>query len=275
MISRLKNLFNDTIWFVSSIVEKKNLIKELSKKELKSKYTDSYLGAVWLFLEPILFIAVLWFVFGIGLRGGRGGEIPFIVYLSIGIVSWRYFAENLNKGCGLIKSYSFLVKKVDFRLSILPIVLIISSSVIHVALLLFVFLIMMANNVLPSFFIIQLFYYYFAMALLLLGLVWLTSALSVFVPDIKKIVSVFVQFGFFLTPVFWKVDRLPELYVNILSLNPMFYIVHGYRDSLIYDIPFWEKPFQTIYFWSFTLFVLLLGAIVFKRLRPHFAAVVQ
>ena len=96
-------LISDIKWFVGSLFKKKDLILELSKRELKTKYTGSYLGPAWLFLEPICFIGILWFVFTIGFRGGGTvGDVPFIVFLSTGIVCWGYFSENFSANTGFI-----------------------------------------------------------------------------------------------------------------------------------------------------------------------------
>lgn len=275
MVRFLNNLFSDAKWFIQSLYEKRDLIAELAKRELKEKYTGSYLGPAWLFLEPISFICILWFVFSIGLRGRGGGEeIPFIVFLATGIVCWGYFSENFNSNTGLVKQYSFLLTKTDVALSIIPIVNLISSLVAHGVLIFFVVIIAAVNKVYPTFYLIQIFYYTGAMMVLLLGLGWLTSALNVFVNDVAKIVKVLVQFGFWLTPIIWNYKMIGPQYLPVFKLNPVFYIIQGYRDCIFNKIPFWEKPLWSLYYWGFTVFILLLGAIVFKRLRPHFAAVI-
>jgi len=248
---------------------------ELSKRELKTKYTGSYLGPAWLFLEPICFICILWFVFTIGFRGGGTvGDVPFIVFLSTGIVCWNYFSENFSANTGLVKQYSFLLTQTDVALSILPIVKIISSLVAHGALILFVVIITAVNKIYPTFYLLQIFYYTVPMMALLLGLGWFTSALNVFVNDVAMLVNVLVQFGFWLTPILWNYEMAGPKYLPIIKLNPMFYIIQGYRDCIFNKIGFWEKPLGTLYYWAFTAVILLLGALVFKRLRPHFAAVV-
>jgi ABC-type polysaccharide/polyol phosphate export permease len=87
-------------------------------------------------------------------------------------------------------------------------------------------------------------------------------------------VQVVTQFGFWLTPVFWKMNNFSPEAQFYLKLNPMTYIVEGFRDSLFMNGWFWQKPEQTIYFWGFTLFALVLGNVVFKRLQPHFSEVI-
>ena len=75
------------------------------------------------------------------------------------------------------------------------------------------------------------------------------------------------------TPVIWPVDNLPDWAYAIIRLNPLFYIVQGYRGVLLYDQPFWFQWPLDLWFWACTLFVLLLGSLLFGRLKPHFADV--
>ena len=114
----------------------------------------------------------------------------------------------------------------------------------------------------------------FAMSVLLLGFAWLTSSTNLFVKDISKLVSLIVQLGFWLTPVIWNISVVPEKFQWIIKMNPIYYIVRGYRESLIENIPFWAHPFDTLYFWLATMFFLLAGIKVFNKLEPHFGDVI-
>jgi lipopolysaccharide transport system permease protein/teichoic acid transport system permease protein len=120
---------------------------------------------------------------------------------------------------------------------------------------------------------LQAFYYFAAMCVLALGVSWITSSVNIFARDTSQIVTVVMQIGFWSTPIFWDLSIMPEKVQAILKLNPMFYIVQGYRESFLYFVPFWHHPAMTLYFWGVTLFVFALGATIFLRLRPHFADV--
>ncbi|MNN31636.1 Teichoic acid translocation permease protein TagG [compost metagenome] len=111
------------------------------------------------------------------------------------------------------------------------------------------------------------------MFILLLGLSWITSALVVFLKDVGQVISMILQFGFWLTPIFYSYQALPEKYAFLLKLNPMYYITEGYRGIFIYKFWFWERPDLTLYYWIVSLSVLVIGYLLFKRLRPHFADV--
>lgn len=261
--------------FLIDIYQKRQVMYELAKRDFQQQYMGSYLGFVWVFLQPLLFISVLYMVFTFGFRTGKPSEgVPFVVYLVAGMIAWFFFSDNLIAGANIVRQHSFLLKKIDFRLSILPIVKLMSLTIPHLFFIVIALIIAAINGIYPSLFILQLFYYFFAMVILLLGSGWLTSSTNVFIKDVSKMISIFVQFGFWLTPIFWNVASVPEKYHWIIKLNPAYYVVEGYRDSIIYKIPFWEKPYETLYFWTFTIGMLWIGITVFKKLRPHFAEVI-
>jgi lipopolysaccharide transport system permease protein/teichoic acid transport system permease protein len=125
----------------------------------------------------------------------------------------------------------------------------------------------------PSIYWIQTLYYLFATTIFLLALSWISSSIIIFFKDVGHIVNMFVQFGFWGTPIFWSYSILPERYVWVVEYNPIFYIVEGYRDSLINNVWFWDKPDATLYFWSISIMLLTVSIYTFKSLRPHFADV--
>ena len=117
----------------------------------------------------------------------------------------------------------------------------------------------------------QVLYYLLCVLALLTGLGWLLSAIAPFVKDTANIVNVFIQIGFWLTPIFWSPDTMSPTIKFVLQFNPMFYICQGYRDCFIYHIWFWERGIINLYFWLLTAFLFWLGVVTFRRLRPYFA----
>ena len=110
----------------------RQLILNLAKNDFKTKYAGSYLGIVWAFIQPIVTILVYWFVFSVGLKAGNAADYPFVIYLVSGIVPWFFFQDALNGGTNSLIEYNYLVKKVVFKISILPIVKIISVCMLRV-----------------------------------------------------------------------------------------------------------------------------------------------
>lgn len=260
--------------FVADVFRSRRLLLQFAKRDFKSKYFGSYLGLVWAFVQPFITILIFWFVFQVGFKSKPVGDVPFLIWLLAGMVPWFFFSEAWMNATNSIVEYKFLVNKVVFRVSLLPLVKIMSSFVIHVFFILVLFFFMAVYGIGFSFYNIQIIYYIFAMLVLLLGLSFLTSALMVFLRDIGQVISMFIQFGFWGTPIFWSLHIIPEKYRIFFKFNPVYYITEGFRDSLIYRVGFWEHPWLTLNFWVITLIILVAGTVIFNRLRPHFADVI-
>lgn len=261
--------------FLKDLVQLKGIILELAKRDYQQQNQGSYLGFVWNYLQPLLYISVLYAVFTLGFRQGATQDgLPFGLYLLSGMICWLYFAGNLSSIAGVIRAYGFLVKKVDFRLSVLPFVKLLSSLLPHTVLLGLLLLTASLNGHPPGPHTLQLLYYYLCMAALLVGVGWITSSASLFVPDIRNFVGLVTQFGLWLTPIFWSPSHVPQPYQWVVHLNPVSYLVTGYRDSLTGNHYFWERPQESLIFWAITLSLLAIGTMTYRRLKPHFAEVV-
>ena len=259
--------------FLKAIYQNRKLLFELTKNDLKQKYIGSFLGALWAFIQPTATILIFWFVFQVGFRSQPVDNFPFILWLVAGILPWFFFAEGLSNGTNSIMTNSFLVKKVVFRVSLLPIVSLLSALVVHLFFIFFMFGMFVYYGYVPDIYWLQIVYYLFATSVLLLGLSWITSSVVVFFKDIGQFVAMVIQFGFWLTPIIWSMKMVPEQYQWLIKLNPVYYIVEGYRNSMIYHKWFFEDLSMTIYFWTVTMMIFILGALIFKKLRPHFSDV--
>lgn len=263
--------FKEFLIFIKHIFESRNILFILALQDFKDQYLGSYIGTFWAILRPLLFILAIWFVFTIGFKKiEMESGVPFILYLLCGYIPWIFFAESVNGGMRSVINNKFLVKKVAFRVAILPLIKIISSLIFHIFFLGILILILLVYGYTPTIYWLQLPFFIACTIVLALGLGWLTSSLRVFVKDIDQVISVFLQLGFWLTPIFWKFDIVPEQYYVYIYMNPMVFIVEGYRNSLISHAWFWEAQTQTFYFLTITLMTFIGGALVFKKLRPHF-----
>lgn len=267
------------ISLAKDIVKKRRLIGDLAKADFRKRFVGSYFGVVWMFVQPIVTVLIYYFVFGIGFRSGNPVEgVPYVLWLVPGIVPWFYFSEVLNAGTNCLQEYSYLVKKVVFRVEILPIIKILSCLIVHA-----IFIVIMAGlflcfGRLPRISWIQVAYYTFSVTMLAMAMVYFTSAIQVFFKDMAQIVSICLQFGMWLIPIMWQEQQFADrayypLLCKIVKLNPMYYVVSGFRESMILGNGFWKKPRQTMYFWAITICICLVGLKVFKRLRPHFSDV--
>lgn len=260
--------------------QNRKLIWQLSKNDFKTKFAGSYLGTVWAFIQPIVTVLVYWFVFEKGLKAGgintkAGIAVPFVLWLVAGLVPWFFFQDALIGGTNALTEYSYLVKKVVFKISILPIVKVMSALFVHVFFIAFTLCLYAAYGYFPNLYMLQILYYSFCTFVLVLGLSYMTSAIVGFFKDLTQVINIILQVGVWMTPIMWNIDtmELSPVLITIFKLNPMYYVVAGYRDALINQVWFWEKLPMTLYFWIVTILVLILGTTIFKRLKVHFADV--
>lgn len=260
--------------FLKGLYGNRRVIYELVEKDITNQSLGSFFGVTWSFVHPTIFVLVLWFVFSTGLRGARtasGG--PFVLYLIAGLVVWNFFSAALTSGAMSIKTNSFFVQKMVFRVSMLPLVKILSTLVIHLFFLVMVIILYLFHGYVIDLYIMQILYYIFAAIVFSLGISWITSSVVLFFPDLIQVVQLVVRIGFWFTPIIWPIERVPQKYQIFVKANPAYYLVMGYRDCFINKIWFWEHPALTIYFWVLTLLIFAFGSILFMRLKPHFADV--
>lgn len=220
----------------------RSLLFDLARRDYQQQYQGAYLGFLWVYIQPLLFIGVLYLIFTLGLRAQQTMAVPFALYLICGMVCWTFLSGNMSSIGSVVSSHAFLVKKVEFDLSILPFVKILSSMTSHVFLLCVAIGLAWYQGFHPSWYTLQVFYYFLCMCVLLTGVGWITSSTSVFVRDVSNVVAIVTQFGFWLTPIFWNLSMLPAQYQWIIKLNPAYYLVSGYRDAILLGIPFWHRP---------------------------------
>ena len=267
----LQRYWNALFAFSLDLIRSRHLIWTLAKNDFRSRYLGSYLGLVWAFVQPTVTILVLWFIFEVGFRVRPVNDYPYILWLMSGMVPWFFLAEVMMSGTTSVVDQSFLVKKVVFRVSILPVVKIVSALFVHGFFLLMMFAIFWLYGYPPTLQMLGVLYYLAAAVFLVLGLTWLTSALCVFTRDVTQVVGIIIQLLFWITPIFWTITSAPARYQWLLKMNPAYYIIVGYRSCFIHE----PSPSLLLgaYYWGFSIVAVGVGAVVFKRLRKHFADV--
>jgi teichoic acid transport system permease protein len=146
---------------------------------------------------------------------------------------------------------------------------------IHVFFVAFMLVVYFCYGFKPSIYLIQLAYYSFSLFMFVLALSYATSAIAVFFRDLMQIVNIFLQVGMWATPILWNISMLdgnPTLQ-RIIKLNPIFYVVNGYRNAMFAKTWFWQDIKGTLYYWTITVIIFLIGTTIFKRLKVHFADV--
>lgn len=257
------------------LFQNRHLIWKLAKNDFKKRYAGSYMGAFWALAQPVVTVAMYYVVFDLIMdAGGRsGGDVPYVLFLTAGLVPWFFFTEALNSGTNAMLEYTYLVKKVVFKISVLPIIKIIAATFIHVFFVCVLLVIAALYGYYPTVYTLQIFYYGACLFLFVLALCYSTCAIVVFFRDLSQIINIALQIGMWATPILWDINTLDEKWMILLKLNPMVYIVNGYRSAVYEREWFFQDFFSTMYFWIVTVVLFGLGAVVFKRLKVHFADV--
>ncbi len=218
-------------------------------------------------------VLVFWFVFQVGMRTIEVGGVPFLVWLVCGLVPWFFFSDAWTSATNSLFEYSYLVKKVVFRVSFLPLIKVGSSLFVHGFFIALMLLLCVVFGVPFSWSMIQVIYYSAALVALVLALGLVTVSVAPFFRDVSQLLMVVLQVGMWGTPIMWAPERLPENLRWVLQVNPMCYVVEGYRGAVLRGEWFWERPLETLYYWTFVALAGMFGLFVYRRLRPHFADV--
>ena len=259
--------------FLKHIYTYRFIIRTMAVQEIRQRYAGTLAGSLWFVVNPLLTILVYWFVFSVGLRVQPVGNVPFIIVFSAALIPWMTFSEILTTSTNSIAANAHLVTKMVFPTEILPFINLVASLIAHGVMLIILLMLLFFNGISFSFFNFQFFYYLFALLVFSIGLSWLFSSINVFYRDTSVILSVIINIWFWLTPIVWGIEMLPERYRFFIKLNPMFYVVDGYKNSFVYHIPFWYNYMVGIYFWGISLLLFAVGGLVFRKLKSEFADV--
>lgn len=247
-------------------------MNKLVHNDLKSRYSGSVFGIVWAYVLPLVTILVFWYVFQIGFKNPPVDNVEYILWLVAGYIPWTFFNDGVLSSSNVMYEYSYLVKKMKFRVWTLPIIKALSSLYIHAFFIVFIFDMYFLYGYSPQLSWISVFYYSGCVFVLLIGFAYLVSSLAVFFKDASQLVNVALQIGFWLAPVFWSDESMNAAALGVLKHNPIYYVINGYRDALIEGRGFWNQPLEdTLYYWVFTAVVVLLGVKVYRKVKVHFA----
>lgn len=267
----------------TSFWRNRELILQMTKREVIGRYRGSVFGILWSFFNPLLMLAVYTFVFSVafkarwhmdtsaGTDGSIGGKTEFAIILFAGLIAYGLFAECVNRASSLVLSNVNYVKKVVFPLEILPWISIgaaLCHAIISLSVLLLFYLVLNHNlhwtAVLAPLILLPL-------VLFTVGLAWFLSALGVYLRDVGQTVGLVTTALIFVSPVFYPVTALPENYRFLLMLNPLSYPIEELRHVLIFGkLPDW--PTLSVYTLG-GVGVAWLGFVFFQKSRKGFADV--
>ncbi|MCW0953069.1 ABC transporter permease [Weissella ceti] len=244
----------------------------LARFNIASRWADNYLGSAWDYLEPLMYIATYFIVFGLGMYNGTVHNQPYILWLLVGIVPWYFIKGSFTRGMTSISSQLGMLTKTKFPLSIAPVVPMLEEFRRFLVLIGLTIIVIMLFGIMPNLMWLQVIYAIFAMWTFMLGMNLLTSTLTILVPDFKTAADLFFRLAFFISGVIINVDtrNLPDVVVTILKMTPFYYILDSFRVSLLFNESVFYNPINSAFFWTITVLMLWIGAIVHVRLRGKF-----
>jgi len=252
------------------------LLKYFIQRQVTRSYKRSYLGISWILLSPLVWVFFLALIFSeqFGIKG-RITPVPgqedlnFGLYLYCGLLPFLAFSEAMNKGMNAVKSSAGLVQKVIFPMEILPFTNTIASMIdkfFGVGALLIV-VVLFGRDLhwtalaLPLVVALQ--------VLFILGLSYFMAVLGTYLPDLNEVMRPVIRGTFFLTPILWSPERLPERIRWVVDYNPLAYLVNAYRDTVLFgNLP---GALSTLYFTLFSVALFVAGFALFNRLKGGFA----
>lgn len=255
----------------------RELVYNLTARDLKVRYKNSMLGIAWSLLNPLLMMLVFTLVYTVMLGQNQRQDYP--VFILSGLLPWNFFSASIMSGTFSIVGNSHLIKKVYFPREVLPLSILLSNLVNFLIALPVLIILALLLGVPLSVWVLLLPIVLLVQMIFALGVSLFLAAVNVFYRDVQQIMEVVILAWFFLTPIIWDVNMLPASKVILgitipvqrltYILNPMASIVATYRDILYYGRPIgWDFFLRTI---VTAVIVLLIGYAVFHRLQKRFA----
>ncbi|RPF54182.1 ABC transporter permease [Aquisalibacillus elongatus] len=249
-----------------------HLVRRLSVYELKSNSSANYLGMAWEVIQPGIQIAIYWFVFGFGIRGRDDvAGVDFFQWMLAGIVVWFLISQGILKGTKSIYSKIKVLSKMNFPMSVIPNYIIFAQFYSHLLLLVLVLILMQFIGFPLSIYILQLPIYTFGVLAILFSVTLITSTLATIAQDVQMFIQSIMRMLLYLSPILWPLKTLPDWLHPIMQINPFYYIIEGYRQSILgqgwYFVENWE---YSLYFWSLLLVLFIIGSRLHLKFRRHF-----
>ncbi len=248
------------------IYQYRELLKTNVKKEIRGRYKNSILGVMWSFLNPLLQLAVYAVIFG-ALLGG--GDPTYHIYICVALIPWTYFTTSITQSAFTIIGNGDIIKKVYFPREILPISVVTSGAVNFVISTIIILAFVIFSGLGITKYILLYPIVLLIQYILLLGISFIVSAITVYFRDLEHIIGVVLMAAFYATPIVYKLEQLPANLQIIMQVNPMTHLINAYRDIFYYH----QMPnIQTLgILLLISLALTVIGYFIFKKLQKGFA----
>ena len=255
MFNVFKNLYNY-----------RELLKTNVKKEIRGKYKNSFLGVLWSFLNPLLQIAVYAIVFTLILRNTQEN---YVIFLCCGLIPWTFFSTAISRSAFTMIENGNILKKVYFPREILPISVVTSEAVNFLISTIIIFAFVIFSGLGITKYVLLYPIVFLAQYLLLIAISFIVSSICVYIRDLQHFIGIFLQLLFYATPIVYSTETIPTEFAWILNLNPMTYIINGYRD--IFYNQTMPNVNALLILICIVLITIIIGYLIFNKLQKGFA----
>lgn len=243
----------------------RELLKTNVKKEVRGRYKNSFLGILWSFLNPLLQLLVYSVVFGALLAGG---DTTYHIYICVGLIPWTFFTTTVQQAAFTVVANGNIIKKVYFPREILPVSIATSGAINFVISTIIILGFVVFSNLGLTWYVVFYPVILLIQYILILGISFIVSAITVYVRDLEHIIGVVLMAAFYTTPIVYRLEQLPENLRIIMKLNPMTYIINGYRDIFYYQqMPNFGELGILL---AISLVLLVIGYFIFNKLQKGF-----
>lgn len=245
----------------------RELLKTNIKKEIRGKYKGSFLGVLWSFVNPLLMVLVYAIVFPYIMRFQ---EDNYLIFLIVAIIPWTFFTTVIAQGSITVRTNANIIKKVYFPREILPISVVLSGLVNFFISCIIIFAFLIGSGIGLSLHLLLLPVIALIQFMLSLGLVFIISAVNIYIKDVEYIVNFIISLLFYATPILYNINMFEgSALANVLVLNPLTHIINAYRNIMYYKAMPDFKALSIVAIISFL--VMVIGYKVFKKLEKGFA----
>lgn len=250
-------------------------IYSIAKYELLGDMRDSKFGIFWNFASPAIQVFTYWLIFGVAWNKKPIGDVEYLPWLVVGYAAWWFVQPCIQNGCSAIFSKTNIITKMKFPVSVLPATVCAKEFFNHGCMMLITFVTLFICGYTPNLYWFGLIYYAFCAFVFGEAVTLILSVLTMLWRDIKKLVVSLIRMLMYFSPVIWEChfgDSVPyHQYLNILmKMNPVYYIITGYREAVFYHDGMFNHPALTAYFWAVTLILLLIGCSLMYKFKTKF-----
>jgi ABC-type polysaccharide/polyol phosphate export permease len=255
--------------YLARFWERRDLLWHMTVRHLRGQYKQSVLGYAWAFVNPLSLIIILSFVFSTILRVAVPEDVPYPLFVFVGLLPWIFFSSAISSATDSVVNASSLVTKVYFPREILPTAAVLTKLVdlgFGVVILIGLMVYYGQTPELTSAWLPLLFFIHMVFAL---GLAYPLAALNLYFHDVRFLVGVALNLWFYITPIIYPIDVVPDKYEIVFDLNPNSLFINAYRRVFLYgESPGFEKVFFGL---AIALAAFFVGYYLFKKMERGFA----